>query len=323
MKNILIRKTSLLRKLIPFVKQIRIMLFKLHDRLGKRLVISGGKIQFMDRFLDFPEGVGMTYSTPLFWDGPEAYEPITSRTLDILIGNAELFLDIGSNVGIYSVYAGLKYPKVKTLAFEPIPSICEKNRQFHRANGLLVENVYNLAVSDRNGRQEIILPICEGGIEEEQTATLQKGYWETRMNKVQVIPIECQTLDDITSGYSTFQGMCLAKIDVENFEAAVLKGGLQFIAAHRPWIVCEILPDQGTEATTGIKINDNDEIVSLIDNVKYAIYAISDYGYFKLNSSDFSINRCFKDFLLIPEEHSLSSLSYFSMVELSKFFKSE
>ena len=39
------------------------------------------------------------YSTPLFWNGPDAYESPTSRALALLASRAKSFLDVGLEHG--------------------------------------------------------------------------------------------------------------------------------------------------------------------------------------------------------------------------------
>lgn len=90
-------------------------------------MISGGRIQFLDVALTFPEDVGISYATTLFWGGSSAYEADTSRLVASLLGRVDSFIDVGSNIGIYAVYAGVRFPNLPVYAFEPIPEIWQKN----------------------------------------------------------------------------------------------------------------------------------------------------------------------------------------------------
>jgi len=319
MKDIFISPTSSLRSFFPLVRKLRSWAWKFQDRVAVRLVISGGRVQFMDAELEFPERVGLLYSTPLFWNGPDAYENSTSRTIALLAGRSTLFLDIGSNIGIYAVYVGVKFPKVKTFAFEPVPTIWQKNRQFHQANRLSDQTVMNLALSDRESRQNIFLPVYDYGWEEEQTATLRQDLWQTREAKVEKIEIQCTTLDAFAASHPLPEGFCSLKIDVENYEAAVLRGGQAFLAARRPWITCEILAGQDIDPATGIRNNNNSEVVTLIKELRYSPFAITADGFFRMTAADFDRPRQFKDFLLVPVEAIPESISYLSAVSLEKF----
>jgi FkbM family methyltransferase len=316
MKDIFISPASPLRKIFPVVRKLRQWAWKFHDRAGRRLVISGGPVPFMDVVLEFPEKVALTYSTPLFWNGPDSYESPTSRTLALLAGRAKSFLDIGSNMGIYAVYVGVKFPEVKVFAFEPVPSIWEKNCQFHRANGLAADRVHNLAVSDREGPQTIVLPIGIGGLEEEQTATLRTDIWQDQSAKVEKFEIQCVTLDSFAKKNPLPAGLCCVKIDVENFEAAVFRGARTFLTAARPWIVCEILPSQEVDPVTQARRNNNDDVVAQIQELNYVPFAIMADGFFRMTAADFVRPRPFKDFLLVPAERLTAEHSYLSAATL-------
>ena len=320
MKNIIIPTRSPLRKLFPLVRKLRGWAWKFHDRIGIRLVISGGKIQFMDAALEFPETVALAYSTLLFWNGPEAYESPTSRTIALLAGRSKLFLDVGSNIGIYAVYVGVKFPQVQTIAFEPVPVICGKNRAFHRANGLSEAVTQNLALSDRDTVQTLYRPIFNTSLDEEETATLNPKSWQAHEQNVEKTDIQCLTLDTFAARTVLAAGPCCVKIDVEGFEAAVFRGAKKFLAARRPWIVCELLPCEEFDPATRTKRNNNQEVIELMVAANYAAFAITPDGLFRMGAADFARPRSAKDFLLIPAEKVPSDSSYLALENAGEIF---
>jgi FkbM family methyltransferase len=319
-RTIFIQPCSPVRKLLPIVQKLRYWAWKFHDRTAKRLVISGGKVKFLDAELRFPEKVGVNYSTELFWTGPDAYEAPTSRTIALLAGQAKVFLDVGSNIGIYSVYVGVKFPDVKTFAFEPVPGIWEKNCAFHRANGLPENTVHNNALSDSEGERTIYMPVFTDAVEEEQTATLNAVSWQAHEKQVEAIQIRCLTLDAFVTANPLPNGPCCLKVDVENHEAAVLRGGEKFIAARRPWIVCEILPCEEFDPATKTKRNNNRATLALVQELGYVPFAITGDGLFRMTPADFARPRGLKDFLLVPAEQVPADLSYFALENIGNLF---
>jgi FkbM family methyltransferase len=319
MRNYLIKSRSPARKLLPLVRKLRRWAWKFQDRTAQRLVISGGPVRLLDAELNFPEGVGLTYSTPLFWEGPDAYELTTSRAIALLAGRSKLFLDIGSNIGIYAVYVGVKCPAVKVLAFEPVPAIWEKNCAFHRANGLSERVVLKLALGDRDGAQKIFLPRLTS-VEEEQTATLNAKSWQAHAEQVEVIEIQCQTLDSFAAKNPLPVGLCSVKIDVEGFEAAVLAGGKNFFKERRPWVVCELLPREEFDPASRTLTNNNAPALALIGELDYAAFAITPEGFFRMNAADFSRPRQLKDFLLVPREKIPGDILYLALEDVSNLF---
>ena len=317
MKNILVKPDSWVRFFFPLIHKARYWAWKFYDRVGIRLVICGGKVRFMDVVLNFPENVGMLYSTPLFWNGPKAYEEPTSRTIISLAGQSRLFLDIGSNIGVYAVYVGVKFPQVKVIAFEPVPDIWTKNCKFHRANNLPEKNIKKIALSDRDGPQQLYLPVYDTGIEEEQTATLRPNSWQAHEKKVEMIEVQCLTFDSFRTANPLPDGLCCMKIDVENNEAAVLRGAKKFIIERRPWIVCEILPREEFNVATKTKHNNNRETLELVQELGYTPYAITGEGFFRMNAAGFAQPRNLKDFLLIPREKIPEDIFFFASETLN------
>jgi FkbM family methyltransferase len=306
MKNIFMTPNSWLRGFFPFIQKLRYWAWKFNDRVAQRLVISGGKVKFMDQELVFPERVGLTYSTPLFWNGPHAYEDAVSKVISELLAKSTVFFDVGSNIGIYAVYAAVRHPSLKVVAFEPVPCIWEKNAAFHRANRLSTQNVLNMAVGDTDGRTKIFLPVCAAGLEEEQTATLCVDSWQNHEPVVETHDVECVSLDRFMESRDMPDGACFLKIDVENFEAAVLRGAKYLLVRQRPWMVCEMLP--GQEVKTGR--NDNQSALELLTELRYATFAITGDGLFRMTARDFEEKRTMKDFLLLPLEKISADISF-------------
>lgn len=320
MKNIIVKPGSLLRKFFPLVQKLRGWAGKFHGRTAIRLVVSGGRVPFMDAELNFPEGVGLPYATTLFWNGAEAYDVFADRVITSLVGRSRVFLDIGSNIGLYSVYAGVKFPQVKTFAFEPVPVIWKKNCAFHRANNLSETIVQNVALSDRDGAQKIFLPVFTTGIEEEQTATLNEKSWQAHAEKVEAIEIQCLTLDSFAANHPLPAGPCCLKIDVEGFEAAVLRGGKNFIQERRPWIVCEMLPCEEFDPATRTKRNNNREALAVIGELGYVAFAVAADGFFRMTAADFARPRAVKDFLLVPQEKISGEVNYLPLENVGEIF---
>jgi FkbM family methyltransferase len=320
MRNVYIKPGSPVRKLFPLVRRLRYWAWKFHDRTAQRLVISGGPVRLLDAELYFPDDVGLLYSTPLFWNGPNDYELPTSRVIATLAGRSKLFLDIGSNIGIYAVYVGVRFPAVKVFAFEPVPVIFEKNVLFHRANKLSDQTTLKIALSDRDGVQKLYLPVFTTGLEEEQTATLNAVSWQAYEKKVEVIETQCRTLDSFAAESPLPAGPCCIKIDVEGFEAPVFRGAKTFLRERRPWIVCELLPCEEFDPVTRTKHNNNSEVLAEIEAAGYVAFAITPEGCFRMNPPDFSRPRLFKDFLLVPREKISDQTLYLAPENLGEFF---
>ncbi len=98
----------------------------------------------------------------------------TWRVLRSFLPTAAHFIDVGSNIGLYAVLAKLLNPTIVVDGFEPVPAILEKNRAFHRANGLDDSRVRAIALSDHDGEGTLFLPESQSSQDEETTGTVRE-----------------------------------------------------------------------------------------------------------------------------------------------------
>jgi FkbM family methyltransferase len=127
-----------------------------------------------------------------------------------LLRPGDLFLDVGANVGSYTVLAS-KVCLAKTLAFEPDADAADSLEQNIRVNGITASAVvHRVALGDHNGK----IAFTKGLDTMNRIATGEDGA-------VQIVPVA--RLDDIcASALPT-----LVKLDVEGYEEAVLAGAAQ------------------------------------------------------------------------------------------------
>lgn len=128
-------------------------------------------------------------------------------------------IDVGANVGLYSVPAGCHGAVV--IAFEPVEraaSIAERNMSRNRVDGC----VHRVAIADRSG----VTAMSDGDVE----AHIDPAGGE------RIVPLA--RLDDFEIGSA--DGISILKIDTEGYDEAVLRGASAFLHRERPVILCEI-----------------------------------------------------------------------------------
>jgi FkbM family methyltransferase len=254
--------------------------------------------------LRFPRRVGDGLLWSLCRYGTRGFEPDAWGALRTLLADAKVFLDVGSNIGFYSILARKIAPTVEIIAFEPLPSLCAAHRLFCEANGVSVE-LAQLALSDVNGTTALYLPKSEGS--ELSTATLTKASWQARKPHEE-ISVRIIKLDSFLA-CRQLQKPVVIKIDVEDHEAAVLRGAAETIRRYRPMIVCEILPrplrdpSKKDDDRTLPEQHENRATVAAIDMLGYVSFAINTNNYVRFTAEDFARPRSCTDFLLIPREH--------------------
>jgi FkbM family methyltransferase len=91
-----------------------------------------------------------------------------------------------------------------------------------RRLGLRNVEVYNLAISDRQGRVSMSIPIREDGLPNLYRAEICEGQ-----------SVECVPLDSLT------EPVDFIKIDVEGHEFEVLKGAAELLRCYRPSLLVE------------------------------------------------------------------------------------
>ena len=162
----------------------------------------------------------------LFWLGyGRGWEATSLRVWAHLARRSSVIFDVGANSGTYALAAAAINPAARVLAFEPLPAMAEQLRGDVRANGLAVE-VVEVAASDTEGtaRFHMAEDNSIGSLE-----ALAEGR-ETAGFDVTVARLEAYGTPD------------LLKIDVEEHEAAVLRG-LGAALDRRPALLIEVLTD--------------------------------------------------------------------------------
>jgi FkbM family methyltransferase len=137
-------------------------------------------------------------------------------------------LDVGANVGLYALLAAAISDR-DVRAFEPTPDLAAVARATSERNdlGMVVEE---LALGRKAGSATFFL-----SDRSDSSNSLAEGYRESSRQ----LDVTVETLDE----YCVRTGVVPAvlKVDTETTEPDVLAGAAATIAAHRPWIMSEVL----------------------------------------------------------------------------------
>lgn len=160
-------------------------------------------------------------------------EPETISWIDAMENN-DIFWDIGSNVGLYSVYAGLK--GLKVFAFEPSALntfLISKNIEINN----LKDNVslFPVAVSDKNqfGYLNMSSTVLGGAFNEFNETNL-KTVGEDDYKKAIVFKqgMFAYSMDQLIEKYK-FEIPTYIKIDVDSIEDKIVYGGSKILANNK------------------------------------------------------------------------------------------
>ncbi len=157
-----------------------------------------------------------------------------------------IFLDVGGNIGVYSILLRDYFAEV--FAFEPNPVTFEVLQANLALAGAGNTTAINKALSDTQGVVPIFVP-QNGNL---GWATLDEAHHEIPVNRADVA---CTTLDEFVASNGIEPGKIkLIKIDVEGHETSVIRGGEKTLSENRPALLCEVLSDSsGTDLLSHLK----------------------------------------------------------------------
>lgn len=159
------------------------------------------------------------------------YEAEQAAYLTAAMGEhgCDLFLDIGANIGLYSIRAAMAGHAKRIVAFEPDP----RNRNQFAAN-ILLNGLTGRIEIDPNAVSNRAGPV--GFTFFPDTSTGQSRIDESGGDTVDAVRID--DIVDLTGG------TIFAKIDIEGHEAAAVEGMAETIAANRIFLQIESFPER-------------------------------------------------------------------------------
>lgn len=173
------------------------------------------------------------HATPYALLGFGSYENDETAFLKSVFRDGDVFLDIGANLGWYSLVLGKQCPGAHIFAFEPIPSTVSVLERNIRLNGL--ENVEAVAMGMFNKDDELNFIF----VEDVSGATSLKMAGQTR-GRAPAQEVLCKTTTLDTFCTSRDLRPSLVKIDVEGAELMVVQGGEKTLEGT-PIILVELL----------------------------------------------------------------------------------
>jgi len=144
------------------------------------------------------------YSVYVNENEPETCRYMTSQTGDT-------FVDVGANVGGYTVRLAARFAKV--ISVEPNPKAAKVLKKNIELNQLSNVTVYSEAISDGVGEATMYVP--------SSGKTTRSSIIE-RYGQGESFPVHTTTLDSLLEGYDRID---LLKVDAEGAEVRILEGG--------------------------------------------------------------------------------------------------
>jgi FkbM family methyltransferase len=234
----------------------------------------------------------------LIFDGFELDE---IEFLSDFLKEGDCFVDIGANVGLFSLFASKKVGLSGTvIAFEPSQTTFNRLLENIELNGISNVKPYKLGLSDQEKVLE--LNISVNGYEAWNTFVKTKSSEFTKKEQVQV-----KTFDDFFLENSIpTENITLIKLDVEGFELNVLNGAKKLLSQEKaPVFLVEFTDVNANEAGHCCH-----EIYKLLNMYGYNWYKY-DSHLKKLIFSPMQINYPYTNLIAIKGEGNIKVLRIF------------
>lgn len=150
------------------------------------------------------------------------------KLLPELVARDKIAIDVGANKGVYT--HGLARLCRAVHAFEPHPKMFPLLARALPANA----RAYNVALSDADGTAELVIPSYNTAGFSNQGASLDPGKRAAPFG-FRTVAVKTRRLDSYA-----FTDVGFIKIDVEGFEAAVVRGALDTLRREKPVLMIEI-----------------------------------------------------------------------------------
>ncbi|MDD5129558.1 MAG: FkbM family methyltransferase [Candidatus Omnitrophica bacterium] len=189
------------------------------------------------------------------------YESAELQMIKRFLKKDSVILDIGANIGWYSINLSRSVPRGRIIAFEPIPKTYNCLIKNVALNQLPNIKAYNIGLFNKSGRFNFYYNRSYTG------ATSLKDI----IHKHDTVLIKCRVekLDDFLKKIKIGQ-VDFIKCDAEGAEKFVIEGGLNLIKKYKPVIFVELLRKWAAK----FDYHPN-SVISLLKQIGYECYVIN------------------------------------------------
>jgi FkbM family methyltransferase len=195
----------------------------------------------------------------IYWTGFHEYRELLF--LHDFLTKEMVLLDVGANIGEYSIFAAKRLTDGKVVSFEPVPTlrkILDQNIQLNRFSNVAVKP---FGLSDAAGSFPIYFV---GENENEGQATFFPGVIQNQRS----VNAELKTLDE-EWGQLSLNRLDFIKMDIEGSELRALLGARNVIKRFRPIIMLEV--SEVTYQAAGYKLDDVSDYFAAINYRHFVI----------------------------------------------------
>lgn len=176
----------------------------------------------------------------MFWGEEPCAEDDSSLLFCILAKDSGVVFDIGSYIGYYAIIAAKANPRARVFSFEPLPAAAALQRHYPALNECANVELLELAIGDRLGEAEFFVP-DRSASKVPNIGSLRNVFRPGESfadRSARTIPVRVTTVDSFMATHKLGR-LDLVKMDVEEAEDAVVRGGMRAFSALRPDVIAE------------------------------------------------------------------------------------
>ena len=150
----------------------------------------------------------------------------------------DMFMDVGANLGVFSLRIAERFPQVKVRSYEPHPMVAALLRCNIQRNDLGGKiDIREIALGDNDTTAHLGTVANDLGVSSINSASTGISISMRRL-------VTEMSLDE-------WKKVAVVKIDVEGYELGVFRGGETLFRSHRPYLVFEV--NRPALAANGLK----------------------------------------------------------------------
>ncbi|MGB5596433.1 MAG: FkbM family methyltransferase [Crocosphaera sp.] len=223
-----------------------------------------------------------------FFKGIYGFEKETITLFEKLLNNCKVFLDIGANIGFYSLFAALNDTDetIKIYAFEPVPVVFSRLKDNIQLNKISNIQPINTAINNYDGLVNLLIKQHDLSM-----PTLSRITSSSNQKSLETITVKSLKIDTFVTRNDICQ-VDLIKIDIEGAEAKAIEGAKDVIQRDKPIIICEI---GGKNRAKNIQ-------QQISETVSYLCFLITDKGLIPIDKITNPSLRKYYNYLLVPKD---------------------
>lgn len=189
------------------------------------------------------------------------YEPNEFSWLDRVLKPGMTFLDVGANLGLYTIFAARRVAETgRVIAIEPSSREMERLRKHVEQN--LLSNVSLLPVALSDCSAEAVLLVAAASHAGHNT--LGSFGYNTQLEHRE--KVRAVRLDDLMES-AKLERVDVIKMDIEGAELAALRGGALTLAKYRPILLMEL-----SDRALNHQKASSTEVLSLLADYGYDVF---------------------------------------------------